>query len=64
MKLNGISLNIQHELETQLLENDPHEFGDDHRMTGIDTPMREGAFILSNEEKKQEIERELGIEFV
>jgi len=57
MKLNGISLNIQHELETQLLENDPHEFGDDHRMTGIDTPMREGAFILSNEEKKQEIEK-------
>jgi GTP cyclohydrolase IA len=57
MKLNGISLNIQHEGETQLLENDPHEVGDLHLMTGIETPMREGAFDLSNEEKKKEIEK-------
>lgn len=57
MKLNGISLNIQHEGETQLLENDPHEVGDLHLMTGIETPIREGAFDLSNEEKKKEIEK-------
>jgi GTP cyclohydrolase IA len=57
MKLNGISLNIQHKGETQLLENDPHEVGDLHLMTGIETPMREGAFDLSNEEKKKEIEK-------
>ena len=57
MKLNGISLNIQHEGETQLLELDPHEFGDQHVMTSIDTPMREGAHELTNEEKKREIEK-------
>ncbi len=57
MKLNGISLNIQHEVETQLLELDPHEVGDQHMMTNIYTPMREGAHDLTNEEKKREIEK-------
>ncbi len=56
MKLNGISLNIQPELETQLLTIDHHDFGDQHVMTGIDTPMREGAHELTNEQKKREIE--------
>jgi GTP cyclohydrolase IA len=56
MKLNGISLNIQQEGETQLLELDPHEFGDQHVMSGIDTPMRRDAHELTNEQKKREIE--------
>lgn len=62
MKLNGISLNIQHDLlETEHQEMidlfDPHEFGDQHMMTSIDTPMRDGAFELSDEQKKREIEK-------
>lgn len=57
MKLNGISLNIQPD-ETPLCEElDVHEVGDQHLMTGIETPMREGAFDLSDDEKKQEIEK-------
>ncbi|MBT8258804.1 MAG: GTP cyclohydrolase I FolE [Bacteroidia bacterium] len=31
------------------------EIGDDHLFTNMDTPMREGAFDLSNEEKKDKI---------
>lgn len=54
MKLNGISLNIQREEFNELI--DPHELGDQHLMTGIETPMRKGAFDLSNEEKKSKIE--------
>ncbi|MEJ6582406.1 MAG: GTP cyclohydrolase I FolE [Crocinitomicaceae bacterium] len=62
MKLNGISLNIQHE-DTEIRHQDyielidPHEFGDQHVMTSIDTPMRKGAFDLSDEQKKREIEK-------
>ena len=61
MKLNGISSNFQlnsngHDLElTDVL--DPHEMGDQHVMTSIETPMREGAFDLSDEEKKTIIEK-------
>lgn len=57
MKLNGISLNIQPEEMTVSEELDPHEVGDQHLMTSIETPMREGAFDLSDEEKKKEIEK-------
>ena len=57
MKLNGISLNTQHEAETQYLDIDPHDFGDQHVMTSIDTPMREGAHDLTDEEKKRDIEK-------
>lgn len=57
MKLNGISLNIQPEETAVAEELDPHEVGDQHLMTSIETPMREGAFDLSDEEKKQEIEK-------
>ncbi len=62
MKLNGISLNIQHEDAEMRHQDyieliDPHEFGDQHVMTSIDTPMRKGAFDLSDEQKKREIEK-------
>jgi GTP cyclohydrolase I len=61
MKLNGISSNFQlnsngHDLElTDVL--DPHEMGDQHVMTSIETPMHDGAFDLSDEEKKVIIEK-------
>lgn len=57
MKLNGISLNIQPEQTALAEELDPHEVGDQHLMTSIGTPMRDGAFDVSDEEKKQEIEK-------
>lgn len=57
MKLNGISLNIQPEETAVAEELDPHEVGDQHLMTSIETPMRDGAFDVSDEEKKQEIEK-------
>lgn len=31
------------------------EVGDDHLHTGLETPMKQGAFILSDEEKKEKI---------
>lgn len=31
------------------------DIGDDHLFTGLETPMKEGAFDLSNEEKKERI---------
>lgn len=34
----------------------PHEVGDDHLFTGLETPMREDAFLISDEEKKSKIE--------
>jgi GTP cyclohydrolase I len=62
MKLNGISLNIQHEdanVQHKRIEkvSDPHAFGDEHVLTGIETPMRKGAFDLSNEIKIREIKK-------
>lgn len=39
-KLNGFSID---------------DIGDDHLFTGLETPMKEGAFDLSNEEKKERI---------
>ncbi|MAD97019.1 MAG: GTP cyclohydrolase I FolE [Flavobacteriaceae bacterium] len=35
---------------------DAHEIGDDHLFTGLDTPMTEDAFDMSDEEKKTKIE--------
>lgn len=50
MKLNGISLNAKDNLV------DLNEIiGDEHIMTSIDTPMREDAFDISDEEKKKRI---------
>lgn len=62
MKQNVISLNIQRKeddnKQNELIELiDPHEFGDQHLMTSIETPMREGAFDLSSHEKKVIIEQ-------
>jgi len=60
MKPNGISSNTQHKMnghDFELIDVlDPDEVGDQHLMTSLETPMREGAFDLSNEEKKQKIE--------
>ena len=33
-----------------------HEIGDDHLFTGLETPMRDDAFAISDEEKKSKIE--------
>jgi GTP cyclohydrolase I len=50
MKLNGISLNAKDEVV------DLDEIiGDEHVMTSLDTPMREDAFDISEEEKKKRI---------
>jgi GTP cyclohydrolase I len=35
---------------------DSHELGDEHLMTSTETPIREGAFDLTNKEKKMKIE--------
>ena len=51
----------QESLVNTLLKNSPlngfsdTEIGDDHLYTGIETPMKEGAFDLSDEEKKARI---------
>jgi GTP cyclohydrolase I len=50
MKLNGISLNAKDDLI------DLNEMmGDEHVMTSLETPMKEDAFALTNEEKKAKI---------
>lgn len=49
IRLNG---NDQIELSDLLIE----EMGDNHVSTSIDTPMREDAFVLSDEEKMKKIE--------
>lgn len=58
MKQKEILQNIPHKIEDENQNEfieliDPHEFGDQHIMTSIETPMREGAFKLSNDEKKE-----------
>ena len=40
---------------TELNHFSDHEIGDDHLYTGIETPMKAGAFLLSDEEKKDKI---------
>ena len=49
IRLNG---NDQIELSDLLIE----EMGDNHVSTSIDTPMRDDAFVLSDEEKMKKIE--------
>lgn len=57
MKLNGTSLNIQHNDNSIAIDLDPHEIGDQHIMTSIETPLRKDAFKLNDNEKKKEIEK-------
>lgn len=55
MKLNETLLNIQQIDGTSALSGGGYtieEIGDQHIGTSIDTPMRDDAFVLSNEEKK------------
>jgi len=42
--------------ENQLNNLSHDDIGDDHLYTGLDTPMRADAFVLSDEEKKVKIE--------
>lgn len=42
--------------ESNLLEIQIDEMGDQHVMTSVDTPLREDAFVLSDEEKIKRIE--------
>ena len=43
-------------LESNLLEIQIDEMGDQHVMTSVDTPLRDDAFVLSDEEKIKRIE--------
>ncbi|MCR9171310.1 MAG: GTP cyclohydrolase I FolE [bacterium] len=55
MKLNGTLLNTQQINGTSALNGHDvtvEEIGDQHIGTSLDTPMREDAFVLTNEEKK------------
>lgn len=52
MKLNGISLNTQHNGKVKISDE---EIGDNHLWTSIETPMSEDAFELTSEEKKEQI---------
>jgi GTP cyclohydrolase IA len=51
MKLNGTSLNIPHKAVADI-----DEVGDNHFATSLETPLREDAFDLTNEEKINKIE--------
>ncbi|MGV6831687.1 MAG: GTP cyclohydrolase I FolE [bacterium] len=42
-------------LEKEISEISAHEIGDDHMFTSLETPMKEGAFKLSDETKKEKI---------
>jgi GTP cyclohydrolase I len=53
MKPNEILLNIQ---ENNFNGLSIEEIGDDHLYTGLETPMRKDAFLLSDIEKKEKIE--------
>ncbi len=53
MKPNEILLNIQ---ENNFNGLTIEEIGDDHLYTGLETPMRKDAFLLSDTEKKEKIE--------
>lgn len=55
MKNQDIVLNAIFETDQLLSELSHEDIGDDHLYTGIDTPMKEDAFRLSEEEKKQAI---------
>lgn len=42
-------------LQKEISEISAHEIGDDHMLTSLETPMKEGAFKLSDESKKEKI---------
>ncbi len=54
MKRQETMLNILTE-KTTINDFTIEEIGDDHLYTGIDTPMKADAFVLSDEEKKEKI---------
>jgi GTP cyclohydrolase I len=54
MKRQETMLNILTE-KTTINDFSIEEIGDDHLYTGIDTPMKADAFVLSDEEKKEKI---------
>ena len=54
MKRQETMLNILTE-KTTINDFSIEEIGDDHLYTGIDTPMKADAFLLSDEEKKEKI---------
>jgi len=55
MKLQETMLNIQ-DNNNSLSDFTIEDIGDDHLYTGIETPMKENAFDLSDEDKKNKIE--------
>jgi GTP cyclohydrolase IA len=55
MKLQETMLNIQ-DNNNSLSDFTIEDIGDDHLYTGIETPMKENAFELSDEDKKNKIE--------
>ncbi len=59
MKQNGTLLNIQLNADNkiELSETMIDEMGDNHVLTSIDTPMRDDAFVLSDEQKIEAIEQ-------
>ncbi len=57
MKQNEITLNTLLDEQKIILNGLSHdEIGDEHIMTGVETPMHKDAFTLSDVEKKQKIE--------
>ena len=54
MKQLGIMLNT-HVKNNELIGLSEDEIGDDHFFTGLDTPMKSDAFLISDEEKKEKI---------
>ncbi len=55
MKLSETSLDTFVETEEILKSLTHTEIGDDHLYTGLETPMKENAFVLSDQEKKESI---------
>lgn len=53
MKTNEALLSKKESIHTSLLDHE--EIGDNHLLTGMDTPMKPTAFLISDEEKKKRI---------
>lgn len=53
MKTNEALLSKKESIRTSLLDHE--EIGDNHLLTGMDTPMKPTAFLISDEEKKKRI---------
>jgi GTP cyclohydrolase IA len=56
MKLEKTMLNTQSINDTPLNGYTFEDIGDDHLFTNLDTPLKEGAFDISDKEKKEKIE--------